>query len=211
MVKINKILFNFVRFDFWYFALINLIVTLILPLFVGMNGLNLQESASVMERIFTLIGTLIFLPLFLPETNESTFQLIKTKKSSVQLIFIVRAFLIIFSSLLLLLVHLKMLDASSEMDFQLFFMIEMGNVLFLGGMLTLGYAITKQAILGMMFPIMYYSYCLFVGNSYQYLGRFYLFHFSRFEDTSHFWLLGLSGIVMLSLGIYLRSKRQSND
>lgn len=207
----NKILFNFVRFDFWYFAVICLIVTLTLPLFVGMNDLSLKESAIVMERIFTLIGTLIFLPLFLPETNEATFQLIKTKKSPIQLLFLLRAFLIIASSLLLLFIHLKMLETSSEIDFQQFFLIEAANVFFLGGMLTLGYAMTKQVILGMMFPIFYYSYCLFVGNSYQYLGAFYLFHFSRFDDPSHFWLLGLTGLLMLGMGIYIRSNHNSFD
>lgn len=209
MGKIVKQVIVFLRFDFWYVALLVLALTYSLPFLVGMENLSAVASSGIMEKLFTLIGGALFLTLFTPEREETVFQLIKTKKFPIQLLFLMRLVVIILWAFCLLGLHLTMFEQlDSKVNFGRFFLVEMGNILFFAGLLEIAFVLSRQVVVGMLLPLLYYAYCLFVSSAAKTLGPLYLFRFSQYQDSSNWWIMGLLGLGLLLVSIWVRCNRR---
>ncbi len=55
---------------------------LLFPTFFGVENAPFLQSAEIYERFFPLIGLILFIPLYLPDSSEETTLLIKTKRFS---------------------------------------------------------------------------------------------------------------------------------
>lgn len=96
----------------------------------------------------------------------------------------------------------------SKVNFGRFFLVEMGNILFFAGLLAIAFVLSRQVVVGMLLPLLYYAYCLFVSSAAKTLGPLYLFHFSQYQDSSNWWIMGLLGLGLLLVSILVRCNRR---
>ena len=77
-----KVSIAFWRFHFYPAVFTAFLLTLLFPTFFGVENAPFLQSAEIYERFFPLIGLILFIPLYLPDSSEETTLLIKTKRFS---------------------------------------------------------------------------------------------------------------------------------
>ncbi|MFJ7405882.1 MULTISPECIES: hypothetical protein [unclassified Lysinibacillus] len=206
MERVDKISKVFLRFHFLPFFVISFILILLFPLFFGIENLAFVESANVYERIFPIIGLVLFIPLFLPDCDRNTLEVIQTKKTSYLKILSIRLVqifitLLFFTIICLIIFQLK----NSEIKFGQFLFGGVADVCFLAGLMCLIFSLTMQPVTGLIAPIAYYIICLFTGD--KYLKTFYFFTLVN-EDFHSKLLLLTVGIILITISCFVANKRK---
>lgn len=201
-MKISKVFF---KFQFSPFFVISLLLTILFPLFFGIENLSFTESAKIYERILSMIGLVLFIPLFLPDCDQNTLQVIRTKKTSYLKILAIRFVQIFLALLLITIVCLMIFQLKdSEIKFGLFFFSGVADVSFLAGLLCLVFSLTMQPVASLILPLAYYVFCLSAGK--KYLNLFYLFSLANENVLSKLVLLTV-GITFIIISCLLANKR----
>lgn len=196
----------FFRLHYFPFVLAATVVTALLPILMGIENLESAQVAPIVERFFSLIGLVLFVPLFLPDVQREILANIRSKKTDYGMVLVTRLLQIFFFTMLLLAVFLLIIKMNrSTFDFSAFFLAELATVIFLGGLISLAFYFFKNLVPSLMIAIMYYVLCMFNGQ--KYFGPFYLFTLVE-RDWNSKLILFFSGMMMLILSIYL-SNRQS--
>lgn len=204
MEKIAKLGSSFLRLHFFPFLLIGGLSTVFLPSLVGMENLAEMQSAKVIEQFFSIVGLTVFLPLYIPDMDQETLDMIRTKRTPYVQIILVRLGLILLAGAVLLLMFLLSLRRHhSALDFSFFFFGEGANLIFLGSLSAIVFAWTKHPVPSLMVPLLYFIINLF--SSKKQLGLLYFFTLGMKDWQSKFFLLGL-GIVFLILSIAVAIK-----
>ncbi|MGC6768122.1 hypothetical protein [Enterococcus sp. LJL51] len=201
MEKAFKTAVVFVRCHYFTYMIGGAVSLLFLPMAAGMENLDVYRSAKVVEYCFSLIGMLMMLPLYIPDTDYAALSVIRSKRTSYSWIVLIRLFVEIMYGLLLLVSLLLIMKAgSSTFPFTYFLVRGLAVMLFLGGLSALVYRITRQPIAGLMVAFLYYLYNL-MGKA-ELLGIFRLFSFA--EGT---WIevvvLFLTGVIFLGISLLL--------
>ncbi|MGG5371306.1 hypothetical protein [Enterococcus sp. AZ196] len=203
LVKISTV---FWRFHFYPAVIAAVCLTLLFPFFFGIENASFIQSAEIYERFFPLISVLLFLPLYLPDSNEEATALIRTKRFSYVKILVLRLIQILCSLFLMTCGCLLIFDKSNAVvEFNHFLLSGMADALFMGGLYAIGFAFTAQPVIGLILPLGYYVACLFTGD--KYLKIFYLFSLIKNDMASKYVLL-TSGILLILFSILLMERRK---
>lgn len=178
---------------------------LISPLIMGLKNLDSINTAKILEMYISLLGIIVLVPLFMPEQDKDIRDLIKSKKESIVMNYLIRimeALLFLLIMVLGFLVYLKI--GNCTFDFAEYFYGTISTCIFLGGLGILVYSIVDNISVGYMVPILYYILCY--GGGKKYLGKFYLFSMMQGNYTDKKYLL-IAGILMIAIGLFYRSKK----
>ncbi|MCM1162434.1 MAG: hypothetical protein NC412_14605 [Roseburia sp.] len=173
---------------------------LISPFIIGMKNLDSYQTAKVMEIFFSLFGILFFVPVFMPDVNDSFRELIASKKESMESLLFMRFLTSLFLTAAVLLGFLTVLHfGNCEFSFYQVFYGGMANCLFLGGMGMLFFSLFNHMALAYMMPVLYYLLCY--GGGKKYLGNFYLFSmmWGSFQEKK-FIMAGAGIMIFLAIG-----------
>lgn len=178
---------------------------LISPLIMGVKNLDSINTAKVLDVYISLLGIILLIPIFIPDQDRDIRDLIRSKKESIAVNYLIRIteavvflILIVFSFLL----YLKI--GNCIFDFSKYFYGAVSTCVFLGGLGIFAYSIVDNIAVGYMIPILYYILCYGAGK--KYLGKFYLFSMLQGNTMDKKYLL-ISGILMIVVGIFYRSKK----
>lgn len=203
VVKISEV---FLRFQFLPFFVISFLLTLLFPSFFGIENLAFTESANVYERIFPIIGLVLFIPLFLPDCDQNILEVMQTKKTSYLKILAIRLAQIFITLLIITIICLIIFQLkNSEIKFGLFLFGGMADVCFLAGLMCLIFSLTMQPVTGLIIPLAYYIICLFTGD--KYLKIFYFFTLVN-EDFRSKLLLLTVGIILIIISCFVANNRK---
>ena len=200
-----KVSIVFWQFHFYPAVIAALLLTLLFPFLFGVENASMVQSAEIYERFFPLIGLILFLPLYLPDSSEKTTSLIKTKRFAYVNILFLR-FIQIMLALFLLTCGCLLIfkQSNAAIAFGRFLFGGLANTLFMGGLFAFGFAITAQPVAGLILPLGYYVASLFTGD--KYLKIFYLFTLNDQDATSKL-VLFVSGIVLVLISFMLAKRR----
>lgn len=202
-----RIAYTYLRFQFLPYVICAVLFVCLLPLLVGTRNLEYGQSAQIVERIFSLVGILLLIPIFAPDRDGGTFAVIRSRKTNYLTILLSRLLVELVLIGLLLLGVLAMLQVgASQFDFGRFFFAGMATVIFVGGLGVLVYAVTDQIVVAFMIPILYYVACF--GGGVKYFGQFYLFTLAAQNWSSKWWLLG-AGVCFIIVGLLWKAYRKA--
>lgn len=178
---------------------------LISPLIMGVKNLDSLNTAKILDVYISLIGMIVLVPLFMPDQDKDIRDLIKSKKESIAMNYLIRTTEAVIFLLIIVcgfLVYLK--SGNCTFDFGQYFYGTISTCIFLGGLGILVYSIVDNVAVGYMVPTLYYILCY--GSGKMYLGKFYLFSMMQGNILDKKYLL-IAGILMITAGIFYRSKR----
>lgn len=193
------------KFNLFPHIIAALSLCLISPIIMGVKNLDSINSAKILEMYISFLGIIVLVPLFMPEQDKDIRDLVKSKKESITINYLIRivealGFLIII--VLGFLIFLK--RGNCTFDFTQYFYGTISTCIFLGGLGVLVYSIVDNIAVGYMVPILYYILCYGAGK--KYLGKFYLFLMMQGNILDKKYLL-IAGILMIAIGIFYRSKK----
>ncbi|MDO4469575.1 MAG: hypothetical protein Q4C84_06990 [Bacillota bacterium] len=186
--------------------LICILLLVVSPLFLGIENLTEPETAKVLEYYVVFTGIILLPAVFLPEQDKDIRDLLSSKYMPVAKLYGIRMVQMIIYLMLLLAVYMCILKAGDcTFVFGKLYLGELATMVFLGGMGVFFYALTDQVVVGYMIPLLYYM--LNITISPNKIKAFYLFSMSigKYEWK---WILGIAGLVLLTAGIGIRSRRQ---
>lgn len=182
--------------------LICILLSIVSPLFMGVECLDELQVAKIMEVYFSLMGIIMLVPIFTAEQNRNIRDLVSTKKISTFKIYLLRlsmSILIIIGVFTIYLIFLK----GQESIFP-FFKLLFGSfitALFLGSIGLFFYAITDNMVVGYMMPVFYYI--LNFGSGQKFLGYFYIFSMMRGQFLNKWWLF-VTGILLMVFSLLIK-------
>lgn len=204
MEKVIKLSVSFFKVHYLPFVLGGSLLTLFLPYLVGVQNLDVMRSAFVVERFFSLIGLLLFIPLFIPDVNRDTLTIIRTKETNYWYILCIRLIVIVIFTTALTIVYLLILRFNqAQFPFLSFFFGTLAIVTFLGGLSNFIFSLSKQPILGMMAGLIYYV--VNMSASRQHLGPFYLFNLAQTDWQPQLFLFTIGCALLVLSVIYASS------
>ena len=143
------------------------------PLVMSTKNLEQVKTIIVIEKFASLIGIVLFISVFLPDTNIETRELILTKKTAYSNIIVLRIFQAILFLVILAFMFLIYLNMGNcEFDLKSMFLIFIANSIFLGSLGLLIFSVFDQPVMAYMVPILYFIANIFSDSklfSYWYL------------------------------------------
>ncbi len=187
------------RFNLLPHLIISLAFLCISPFLMGVENLDGSGSAKVLEMYVALIGIILMTPVFLPEQDKDTRDLVEAKYTSPVLVLMLRILEAFTCVLILVGVYVFILQYNNCV-FPTFYFYwgTVAEAVFLGGMGLCAYCIFDQIAIGYLFPLMYYI--LAVGAGKKLLKDFYLFSmiYGGYQEKLR---LALLGIIFIILGV----------
>lgn len=179
------------------------LLCLLSPLVIGLENLNENQTAKVIEVFISLFGIILLMSIFTPDIDRDVRDIISSKKESMIVNHVLRS----ISALILIAVtgvlYLGwMALGSCDFSFSGMFFVLMANSIFLGGLGVFFFSISNQPVLGYMVPILYYV--LNFGSGKKYLGDFYLFSVMQTGSYQEKYILLAGGIGLLVLSVIWR-------
>ncbi len=179
------------------------LLCLLSPLVIGLENLNENQTAKVIEVFISLFGIILLMSIFTPDIDRDIRDIISSKKESMIVNHVLRS----ISALILIAVtgvlYLGwMALGGCEFSFSGMFFVLMANSIFLGGLGVFFFSISNQPVLGYMVPILYYV--LNFGSGKKYLGDFYLFSVMQTGSYQEKYILLAGGIGLLVLSVIWR-------
>ncbi|RDY28497.1 hypothetical protein CHL78_004740 [Romboutsia weinsteinii] len=193
------------KFNLFPHIIVVIGLCLISPLIMGLKNLDSLNTAKILDMYISLFGMILLVPLFMPEQDKDIRDLIKSKRESIAINYLIRITqAVIFLVIIMLgfLVYLKI--GNCTFDFLQYLYGTISTCIFLGGLGILVYSIIDNIAVGYMVPMLYYILCY--GSGKKYLGKFYLFSMMQGNILDKKYLL-IAGILMISTGIFYRSKK----
>lgn len=195
---------NQFRHNAWLHILVCAALLLLSPLVLGIQNLDLVQSAKVLETYVALIGIILFTPVFLPEQNKDLRDLITSKYTKISNIYMIRIFLSLAAALLLVIMYMAVMRTGScEMEFGKFFFGTMAEILAFGGLGVFAYGLSDNLIIGYMAPLVYYAAAIGMGADY--LKKLYPFGMVSDFQTKY-WILA-AGIILMAAGVAARIRK----
>ena len=185
--------------------LICILLLVVSPLFLGIENLTEPETAKVLEYYVVFTGIILLPAVFLPEQDKDIRDLLSSKYMPVAKLYGIRMVQMLIYLMLLLAVYMCILKAGDcTFAFGKLYLGELATMVFLGGMGVFFYALTEQVVVGYMIPLLYYMLNITLPPNK--IKALYLFSMSigKYEWK---WILGIAGLVLLTAGIGIRSRR----
>lgn len=183
---------------------LSVLVLLLTPVLFGMTGLDEAASAAPLEMLVALIGIILLTPVFLPEQNPETEELVSSKYVSSSVIYIIR---VLYSLAVLMLLILLFAVYMRESGCSISAALVCGTIadaVFLGGLGIVTAALTGNTATAYMVPVMYYALCFGGGKK---LGAFYLFSMTEGDYAGKPWMLA-AGLLMTGLALWIKELKR---
>lgn len=175
----------------------------------GIKNLDTLASSFVLERFVSLVGIILFTPIFLPEADVNIKEVVASKYTSQIVVYFIRilmAFLVMVTLITGVILAMQYYDCVFPIGEFLFG--AMATAMFLGGLGFLVSSITGNVIIGYMLSISYFMMNMFLPPVK--FGNFYLFSMSMNSVEEKYWLYA-SAILFFIVGIsykFILSKKQ---
>lgn len=186
-----------------HFILPHLLLCIVLmglsPLAIGIENLDAQRTARVLEMFTALSGIIILTPVCLPEQNGDIRELLEAKYLSYTRVVLARILENLFFLMIIIglyIIWLKLNNCSFPM-FN-YYLGTLAEAFFLGGMGFCAYVVFGQIAVGYLLPLMYYIMASCGGR--RLLGSLYPFSMIYGSYREKFYLAVL-GLVMFVVGV----------
>lgn len=198
--SICRILRANLRHNFIPHLFIALVIALLTPALFGIASLDVREAAQPLEKLLSLVGTVLLTPVFLPEQNESIRDLIRSKKTDYLAVCFMRLlysvfFLAVIIAGFILVMHCSESEVNAD-----HFVGGFSSALFLGSLGFFFAGISQNTIVGYMVSLIYYITNFGLKDE---LKGFYLFSMSAGSFTEKYWLLGGSAVLVVATFILI--------
>lgn len=184
-------------------AAVAILLCAVAPFLMGVANLDEPQVAKIIELYLGFLGMILFIPLFLPDTNKDIRDLIASKKIPITVVRLVRlleAFAILLVLLLTFLAMLKYNDC--DFHFGRCFYVAVANCVGMGGVGLLFYSLVDNIAFAYMMPFLYYL--ISIGNK-KFLGKLWLMGFSGGSLEEKKYILTV-GICMMVAALLVREK-----
>lgn len=178
------------------------------PVLFGTANLSQQEAAVPMEMFVSLIGIVLLTPVFQPEENRETGDLVASKYTGTSVVYCIRA----VTALLLVIALVTLAGIFIRMrgsDLTAWIVIgTAADAVFLGALGMLTAALTDNTVIAYMIPLFYYMLNYGAGGK---LGNFYLFSMISMNVPAFrpkLWLLAAGAICMVGAVWIKRGKER---
>lgn len=154
----------------WLFALVIIFLT---PFFFGLNYLDPVASAYPLEYFVSLIGIVMLTPIFEPEINSNSKEIVEGKYLNYTMVYITRLLLSILVMFgLIICIVWYMIINNCDISLMSYTIGTFSTAMLLGslGFFTLG--ITNNIVMAYMVPLAYYVFN--VASAPKVLGKFYI-------------------------------------
>lgn len=183
-----------------------IILCVLTTLLIGTTNLDRNSSAMPLEMFVSLIGIVLFTPVFQPEQNEEMNDLVSSKYySTTKVEFIRTMYLAVVIVLLVSLFAVYMKIQNCDVMLILVFGT-VADAIFLGSMGMLASALTGNTIIGYMPPLLYYVLNIGMGPK---LGNFYLFSMAIGNYTGKVWMF-TAGVFMVAASFVCQQFRRQS-
>lgn len=177
----------------------------IAPIIFGTANLDARASAVPLEMFVSLVGIVLFTPIFQPEQNNEIDDLVSSKYVSTMKIFLIRTGCAT-SILTVLIILFGIYMRFQECDISILLLIgTIANAVFLGSLGMITAAVTDNTIIAYMIPMVYYTLNYGVGNK---LGKYYLFSMSVEDFGPKIWLFVTGVLLILASLLVKQIKKQ---
>lgn len=194
----------YLRFQFFPHIAVAILLCVVSPFITGTENLDYLSCAKILEMYVSLLGIILFVPVFYPDQDKEIKDLILSKKESISTLHVIRmiqAALILGLLVYLYLAYLRI--GNCQFPFAKYYYGTLSTCIFLGGIGVLSYSIIDNISVAYAIPILYYMLCYGSGN--KYLGKFYLFSMMTGTVEDKIYLM-LGGILMIVIGVVIRRK-----
>ena len=193
--SILKILSVSLRHNFIPHLAIALVIAFLTQVLFGISSLDAREAAQLIERLLSLVGTVLLTPIFLPEQNENIRDLIRSKRTDYLAVCLVRlVYSVFFLAVIIGVFAFIMQYQESEITIR-HVVGGFASALFLGALGFSFAGISQNTVAGYMVSMIYFILNFVLRDE---LGNFYLFSMSMGSFAEKYWLLG--GAVALIAG-----------
>ncbi len=188
------------RHNFLPLCCLSFVIILLIPIIFGVTNLDRQAVAVPLEMLLSIIGIVLFVPIFQPEQNPDIEDVIASKSMDLTYVHLIRvAYSVLSVVLFAILFSVFLLFNGCEITPGIVFGT-IADALFLGGIGLLTAAITNNLTVSFMPPIIYYLANVMLQKK---LGVFNLFGMTRGIYEPNIWLLG-TGALLIVLSILTR-------
>ena len=199
-----KVVFSDAKHNFLIHYLAAVLLLLAAPIVFGFSGLDERMAAMPMEKISPVIGMILMTPVFMPEQNESIYDVVKSKKTSHTLVCFLRIILsAAITALLVSALALYMRSNDSQVTARLF-VSTLGSALALGALGTFFAAVGDNAVIGYMVSVSYMVMDLFMRTK---LKKFDLFTFTDGGTKVNPCLFAAAAVLVLAALIWRKYRK----
>lgn len=189
-----KVLFVNLKHNFRLHFLAAMFIVGFTPVVFGIAALNYRQAAQPIEMFLSLIGMILFAPIFLPEQAKEIRKILWMRKLDLIWVILLRlSYSLVATVFLMGGFVLFMRQLGSEVSVEHF----AGGVItamFLGALGFAAAGISQNVIAGYMVSFLYYT-LNFAGRDK--LGHFFLFSMSMGSFTEKYYLLTGSAVLIL--------------
>lgn len=195
-----RIVYSDVKRNFLIHYIVALGILLVSPIFFSLSQLDSILAAQPLEVYVPLIGIVLMTPVFLPEQNESIYDVVRSKKTDHDIVCILRLICSVVMILCMIGAYvLYMKHCSSQVTVRHF--IGSSVSAFSLGAIGFAYAgVSRNVITGYMASVIYYILNFSFGTK---LGYFYLFSMMHGSFIEKKWLI-LVAFCMVAATFLLR-------
>lgn len=199
--SIFKILNVNLKHNFLPHFFISLVIVFFTPALFGIASLNAREAAQPLERLLSLVGIVLLVPIFLPEQNENIRDLIRSKRTDYLAVCLLRLLYSLFFLAAIIGIFTWIMQCSESEVTIRHFVGGFASALFLGSLGFFFAGLSQNTVIGYMLSLIYYIANFALKDE---LKGFYLFSMSAGSFTEKYWLLGGSVIVLAITFVLLK-------
>jgi len=169
-------------------------------LFIGIENLDAQKSAQVLEMFAALFGIIMLTPLCLPEMDNDIRELVESKYVPYIGVVIIRIMEALFFLMVIIALYTIMLKLNNcTFPFLKYLLGTFAEAYFLGGLGFCACVVFNQIAIGYLLPVMYYI--MAIGGGKKLLGSFYPFSmiYASYQEKVN---LAVLGTVLTIAGLY---------
>lgn len=177
------------------------VLCLMAPLLMGVKNLTEPQVAKIAEFYLSFLGVILFVPLFLPDSDSNIRDVVASKKfpiTGVRLIRLLQAALFLLVILAVFFILLKY--GENEFHFGKCYYAAAANCIGMGGLGLLFYSLIDNIAIAYMMPFLYYLISL--GNR-KALGKFWLMGFSNGSIDGKKYIAA-AGLMMMVAALLIR-------
>ncbi len=176
--------------------LISMALLIFIPFLISIENLDKGASANVLERAVSLIGIIFLTPIYYPEADDNTLEIISSKSVSTTYIYTIRVIVsLILLSILIACFTAIMSFNSCVFPYSRYLFGGVATALFLGSISFVASAISNNTVTGYFAGLSYHIFNYFVGDK---LGKIFLFSMSINSFSEKYMLFALSVILIIA-------------
>lgn len=197
------------RHNFLPNFILSVLLLLLTPFVFGTANVDAKAAAIPLEMFISLIGIILFTPLFLPEQHENIRDVVESKVTTSIYVYGIRIGIALLGILALIAAFsLYMKENGCSIDFTPAVFGTFSSSFFLGALGMFAYGLSDTLIVGYMAPMVYYMLNLFGGK--KCFGKLYLFSMSSGSMTEKYWLFS-AAIILIVSALWIRSNSKHHQ